>query len=121
MPIEDYDISSPLRSGDFTVTQGSTISGYFVSQVDGTVSDLSGYSARGFIKLKLSDTGSLLDLQVAVDSGDTSVGKVDMLIDYSESASLPVGVFPYDIEVFDNSFVHRVSSGKVTVVPEVTT
>jgi len=120
MPIEDYDISSPLRSGDFAVIQGSTTSGYFISSVDGNVLNLSGYSARGKIKFKFSDTGSLLDLQVAVDSGDSSLGKVDLLIDHEESAILPIGIFPYDIEVYNNSFVHRISSGKVTVVPEVT-
>lgn len=117
-----HTINQPEISGDLTVIQGSTFTGYFTTYNNGNTLNLSGYTARGKVKYKYSDTGSLLDLHVHVDSGNLNQGKVDMAIEAADSANLPIGRLLYDVEVYntENSYVKRVSSGHINVVPEVT-
>lgn len=117
-----HNVYQPEVSGDLTIIQGTTFSGYFTTYNNGNTLNLENFSSRGKIKYKYSDTGSLLNLDVLVDSGNLNQGKVDIIITASDTASLPIGRFPYDIEVYevDNSYVKRVSSGHINVVPEVT-
>lgn len=115
-----HGLPHPLYSGDFTVIQGETTSGYFTAYSNGSTLNLEGYTSRGSVKYKYGDTGVLLELETTVDSGHLNQGHIDIVISAEDTANLPVGKFPYDIEVYSNSAVKRVSSGKITVVPEVT-
>jgi hypothetical protein len=111
----------PLYSGDFTVVQGATVSGYVIAYNNGNTLNLTDYTARGYVKYKYGNTGVLQTLNVAVDSGNPNQGHIDVIISAEDTANLPVGKFPYDIEVYKNSYVRRVTGGKITVTPEVTT
>lgn len=111
----------PEYSGDFTVIQGQTVSGYVIAYNNGNTLNLTDYSSRGSVKYKYGDTGVLLNLTTEIDGNNLNRGHIDVIISAEDTANLPVGKFPYDIEVYKNSYVRRVTAGKISVVPEVTT
>lgn len=115
-----HGVVHPEYSGDFTVVKGTTISGYVIAYNNGSTLNLQDYTSRGSVKYKYGDTGVLLNLTTIVDSGNLNQGHIDVIISAEDTANLPVGKFPYDIEVYKNSYVRRVTSGKIIVVPEVT-
>lgn len=117
-----YGEVHPQYSGDFSIIQGTTVSGYAIAYDDnGSILDLTDYTARGYVKYKYGNTGVLQTLTTTVDSGNLTQGHIDIVISAEDTANLPVGKFPYDIEIYKNSYVRRVTGGKITVVPEVTT
>lgn len=87
---------------------------------DGTYKDLSGYSGRGYIKSKYSDTGVLLNLYPTIGSPTTS-GIVDVVISGSQSTGLAVGRAVYDVEVYTTGdYSLQILKGYVNIYPEVT-
>ena len=111
-----------LNSYNFNIIQGSTAIIQINAKDDNdALINLSGYSARGKIKEKYSNTGILLNLNPTVNSSFIS-GIVNISISGSLTAPLPIGEFPYDVEVFniDESSVYKVAQGFVGIYPEVT-
>ena len=93
--------------------------------------NLSGYDVRGVVKYSYGYTGMsgiLLDLMPVVNSGVNgsyyASGLIDINIPSYTMASMPVGIFVYDIERFPaqiptgNSI--KLLRGKFIVSPEVT-
>jgi hypothetical protein len=89
----------------------------------GTRINLSGYTARGVIKYRYGNTGYLLDLDPDVVSGTNgnalASGFIDINLIPSQTSSLPVGQFVYDVEISGGTTVFRVVQGKAVVNPEV--
>ena len=110
---------------DFNITQGDQFTARLtVTDSDGTM-NLSGYTARGHLKNKYSDTGKLLDFAPVVVSGDSSCslcasGYVDINLLGSQTKDLPVTQGVFDIEIYKGDYVTKVAVGNVNVSPEVT-
>jgi hypothetical protein len=111
---------------DFNITQGSQFDVRLtVNDENGTALNLNGYSARGYLKHRYSDTGNLLDLSPTIVSGDAGVSYVSGLIDVSllasQTSSLPVVQGVYDIEIYTaGTYADKVIKGMANVHPEVT-
>ena len=87
---------------------------------NGTPINLTGYSARGYVKYQYSDTGRILNLNPLIHQSFTS-GIVNISGNSSEIALMPVGEFVYDLEVYDSgNYVTKFLNGKFIVDPEVT-
>lgn len=101
------------------VDQGSIFSSEFVvKQDDGSVADLSGYSARGKIKKSYS-SASGVDMNAVVNSPIN--GKISVLLTAETTSGMKPGCYVYDV-VVDNSngTVIRVVEGILVVTPGVT-
>jgi hypothetical protein len=103
---------------DFNITQGSTASfNITLNDADETPMDFTGYSIRGSIKLRYSDTSPLVNFSPSVSG---NVITIDLTS--AQTMFLPVGVAVYDIERYTNSYDSEVLlAGKVYMFPEVTT
>lgn len=87
---------------DFNVVKGTSFLIYLnVQNSDSSYINLSGYSARGYVKNQYSDTGYLLNLNpVPIEplvSGTIMISGSDILITGS-----PIGMFKYDIEIYNS-------------------
>jgi len=117
---------------NFDASQGSELSVRLnVKDVNGNAIDLSGYGARGVVKYRYSNTGSLINLSPTIVSGTDGDGWVSGLIDIylsgTQTAPLPIGQFVYDIERYPtgvgvdaNGAVVKLMKGDFNVYPEVT-
>lgn len=57
---------------------------------------LSGWNIRGYIKSKYSESGVLLNLNPTIYSAISGIVQIN--VSGSQTSSLPVGEFPYDLE-----------------------
>lgn len=113
---------------NFNVTQGSTfIASLVATDANGTATDLDTYSVRGSIKLKYSDSASLVDLTLARVADDPNAnpltyadGKINVSLTDAQTTLLPVTQGVYDIEIYKTDDVRSVFKGKVNIFPEVT-
>jgi len=103
---------------NLNVTQGSTASfNINLSNADGTPMDFTGFTVRGSIKLRYSDTSPLISFSPTVDGN-----KVTITLTSAQTATLPVGIGVYDIEKYSTAYdAEALLSGKVLISPEVTT
>jgi hypothetical protein len=117
---------------DFSATQGSQLSVRLnVKDASGIALNLSGYTARGIVKYRYSSASELVDLNPTIVSGETGSAYVSGLIDVylsgSQTASLPIGDFVYDIEKYPSGAsdvegaVDKILAGGFLVYPQVTT
>lgn len=82
--------------------------------------NLNGYTARGYVRASYSSTGILLDLQPQIHPSYIS-GLITLSGTQTGMANMPVGVFPYDIELSGaNDYVFKPIRGYVSVEPETT-
>ncbi len=113
-----------VQQYNFSVHQGSDANvRVTVTESDGSATDLTGYSVRGVVKHRYSDTTTLLDLSPTIASPATS-GYIDVALTATSTKALPVGQFVYDIEKYpDNNAeaVTKVLKGFFNVYPEATT
>jgi hypothetical protein len=87
---------------------------------DGSFINLSGYGARGHVRYQYSSTGILLDLQPSVHNSYIS-GLVSINIPSTGTVNLPIGVFPYDLEITGaNNYCLKYLRGYANVLPEAT-
>jgi hypothetical protein len=107
---------------NITAIQGNTLLlNLTANDSAGSPINLSGYSARGYVKYKYSDTGILLNLNPAIDPAYVN-GVVSISGNASDLSAMPVGVFVYDLEVFNSGdYVTKFLRGYFNVSPEVTT
>lgn len=106
---------------NISATQGSTLL-LTVTANDSSNAyiNLSGYSARGYVKYSYGNTGILLNLNPAIHNSYVS-GIVTISGSANDMANLPVGKFPYDLEIESSAgYVTKFLNGYLTVEPEVT-
>ena len=117
---------------NFSATQGSQLSVRLnVKDASGNALDLSGYNARGVVKYRYSSDNTLVDLDPTIVSGETgsayASGLIDVYLSGSQTSSLPVGDFVYDIEKYPSGVsniegaVDKILAGSFLVYPQVTT
>jgi len=63
---------------------------------NGTAINLSGQNVRGQVRYTYGSTGVLLDLHPTIYSAVSGIVQIN--ISGSQTANLPVGTFPYDLE-----------------------
>tara|TARA_Y100000310_G_C20665871_1_gene807446 strand:- start:2203 stop:2571 length:369 start_codon:yes stop_codon:yes gene_type:complete len=117
---------------NFSATQGSQLSVRLnVKDASGDALNLSGYDTRGVVKYRYSSNNTLVDLDPTIFSGESGIAYVSGLIDVylsgSQTSSLPVGDFVYDIEKYPSGAsniegaVDKILAGSFLVYPQVTT
>ena len=103
---------------DLNIIKGSTASfNITLNNADGTPMDLSGLSVRGSIKLRYTDSQSLVDFTPTIN-----VNVVTLSLTSAQTMPLPVGMGVYDLEKYSTLYdAESVLSGKIYIHPEVTT
>lgn len=106
---------------NFEVIKGSSFSTKLnLKNSDGSYINLSGYSARGYVKYRYSDSGYFLDLQPYIDPSYIS-GLIVVSGSGNATALLPVSSFVYDIEIFTSgNYVLKPIRGIFSILPEST-
>lgn len=101
--------------------QGATFHFNFTVKTDGTVWNLSSYSARMQVRNSTASTTKLLDLSSPTDITLTSLGHVSVTVNATTMAALPFGRWVYDLELESaGGEVTRLLEGRFIVTPEVT-
>jgi len=91
-----------------------------IKDSNGNYLNLAGYSARGYVRANYSTTGILLDLNPEIHQSFVS-GLITLSGNADDMAKMPVGVFPYDIEVSGaNNYIFKPIRGYFSVEPEAT-
>ena len=118
-----------LVNYNLDIVQGSTFSAQlFAKDSGGTAIDLNGYSVRGVIKYNYGTGVALVDLNPSVNTTSpytSASGVIDVSITAPNTASLPVTIGVYDIEMYQGSpgaetEVKKLLDGRVKLYPEVT-
>jgi hypothetical protein len=113
-----------VETGSYNISarQGSTFNLSFTIDTDGTVWNLTGYTAA--MQVRKATTSSTAILSLTSGSGITlggSAGTVAVTASASTMASLPAGTWVYDLELTSgNGTVYAILSGKFIIQPEVT-
>ena len=99
--------------------QGTTFITYLaLTNTDGTVLDLTGYTARGQIR-KWYTSNSYTTFTITITQ--PTDGYINLALTANTTANMEPGRYVYDIEaVSDANVITRVIEGIVTVTPEVT-
>jgi len=115
---------------DLNLIQGSTFAALLTAtNENGTAIDLGTYNIRGSVKLKYSDSTSLVELTLARVEDDPNAtpltytgGKINVSLTAAQTALLPITQAVYDIEMWNGAgYVAKLLDGRVNVHPEVTT
>jgi hypothetical protein len=107
------------NSYDLDIYCGSTFSTRLTARDSSqNAINLSGYSVRAYIKGKFSDTGILLNLNPIIYSQTSGI--VDIIISGSQTAGLPIGQYPYDLEAYQGDYVVKFLRGYANFYPEST-
>lgn len=103
-------------------TQGSTLLlNLNVNDSLGNPINLTNYVVKGYVKYNYSSTGILLNLNPFINPATASSGVIQISGKAEDLANVPVGKFPYDIEVSGiNDFVFKPIKGTININPEVT-
>lgn len=115
-----------LVNYNLDIIQGSTFSAQlFAKDANGTAINLTNYSVRGVIKYNYGTGVSLVSLSPAVNTTSpytAASGVIDVSITAANTATLPVTVGVYDIEMYNSAEteVTKLLDGRVKVYPEVT-
>jgi len=109
-----------LVNYNLDIVRGSSfIADLTAKNEDSTAVNLLGYNLRGVIKSKYSDSTYLLSLSPVIT--DSANGKIRISISAADTATLPVTVGVYDIEMYNNTgYVAKLLDGRVNIHPEVT-
>jgi|TARA_S200002703_G_scaffold94848_2_gene81882 hypothetical protein len=107
---------------DINITKGSDFSLRLTGKNDdGSVINLSGYTGRGYVKQKYSNTGYLLNLNPTGVVGLYQDGILDIVLRPTGTSDLPVTQGLYDVELASGQSVIKVAKGFANIIPEVTT
>ena len=102
------------------VDQGSEFAVEFTLKEDGSVKDLTGYSARAQMrKIKTASTvAATFTCTIAIPTN----GVVKMVLDNATTKNLAAGRYFYDLEIHtaSDAIVTRIMQGEVEVTQEVT-
>jgi|TARA_B110000977_G_scaffold43310_1_gene58708 hypothetical protein len=102
---------------NLTIDQGTTVSIVVpVKNTDGTVKDLTGYTAYSqFRKSYYSTTYTTFTA-----THDSAGGNITLALTATQSSAVKAGRYVYDVETLTGTTVARVQEGIITVNPEVT-
>lgn len=98
----------------------------FYKEEDGTPVDLTGFTGRGKIREKATDSAAIIDLTVAIV--DAAGGEVLVSLTAVQTATITTTgdgylekeLYYYDVELVNGSSVTRLLNGKCFVSPEIT-
>ena len=110
-----------METYNISAVQGATLLlNIYSKNSDGTYINLSGYSAKGYVREKYSSTGILLDLQPQVHTSYIS-GLITLSGMAGNMADMKIGEFVYDIDCSGtNGYVFKPLRGLFSVSPEAT-
>jgi hypothetical protein len=105
---------------DFFIYQNQALTKRFlIKEIDGSPSNLTGYSLTGKVKKNFSDNNFLLDLSPNIFNA--TQGIIQFSLDSQETKNLPIGEFLYDIHRFSDSLNKEILvAGKIKILPSVT-
>jgi hypothetical protein len=105
---------------NLVIDQGSDFAVQLALAEDGSVKDLTGYSARAQLRLKKTSVEKAADFTCIVTN--PSGGVVSMQLNNTITASLAAGIYYYDLELFTagDTIVTRLLEGQATITQEVT-
>ncbi len=103
---------------NITGIQGSTLLlNLTLTNSDGSYVNLSGYGVRGAAKVYYNSTGYLLNLNPTIISQVSGV--ISISGNSYDMANVPVGMYPYDIEIFNSGdYVFKGLRGLLYINPE---
>jgi hypothetical protein len=106
---------------NLVIDQGSDFAVSMVIKEDGTVKDLSGFSARAQMRSSKNTTAVAATFTCTVESPPTA-GTIVMSLNAATSSALTAGTFYYDMEVYtaSDATVTRLIQGTVEVTREIT-
>jgi hypothetical protein len=110
---------------NFICDQGATFSSvmtYYSDEAQTTPVNLTGFTARMTVRRKYEDQNSIISLttenaRIALGG---ALGTITLTISATDSASLPIGSWYYDLELVNGSAVTRLIGGSFEVIGEVT-
>lgn len=113
-----------MDSYDLDITQGTTFSlTIALTDSNGSPIDLNSYDVSGFVKYKFSDNLKLADLN-ATRIAPFESGIISISIPATGTASLPVTIARYDVEIYNTGSnpitSDKVLIGEVSIGPEAT-
>ena len=106
------------------LVQGQSYSNtFYTTGANGSYINISGFSARGGIKNKFSETGYVLNLNPSVDTSYIS-GAVNVILSGYMTSGLKVGMSVFDIESYQSGssgdgLVYKTAMGYIKVYPEI--
>ena len=105
---------------NLVIDQGSDFAINFTVKDNGSVKNLTGYSARA--QMRTSKTASSVAATFACAISTPSNGTITMSLANSVSSPLTAGTYVYDLEIFtaNNASVTRLIQGSVDLTQEVT-
>lgn len=106
---------------DLSIYQGSTFSSEkALNDASGVTLNLSGCGISGYLKMRYGDTGRLAAFSITVNQATS--GQVTLGLTSQVTASLPVALGFYDIEVYNSGTqaTYKPLGGKVSIYPEAT-
>src|SRR5260221_9507835 len=105
------------NSYDFNITKGCSFSVTLNAQnSDGSYINLSGYSARGYVKNFYNSTGVILNLNPTPVAPFES-GQILVAGTAQSTASLFEGSFLYDIEIYSSTYGLKILNGNFNIFP----
>jgi hypothetical protein len=109
-----------VETSNFSIRQGDTVNiRIYAKDSEGNYLDLTNYSVTGSVRERFSSTTALFPLSPTIHPSLVS-GIVDITISSSDTESIPVNRYVYDIEVYDFSSTYKVANGYLSIQPEVT-
>ena len=115
-----------LVNYNLDIIQGSTFSAQlFAKDAAGAAINLTSYNVRGVMKYNYGTGAALVNLSPSVNTPSpytAASGVIDVTVSAANTASLPVTVGVYDIEMYnaDETEVKKLLDGRVKIYPEVT-
>jgi len=105
---------------NLNITRGSNFSIRLVAKDENSLPiNLSGYSARSYVKHHYSSTGVLLDLNPTPVEPLAS-GYIDITLSGAQTTGVPIVQGVYDLEIFSGTYVDKLIKGYANIFPEVT-
>lgn len=111
-------------SYNISVNQGDAYSSIIIASGDSSALNLEGCSAEGKISVKAGSSSRLYNITGAVPdntSGNAALGYLSISIPAEATSLMPVGIFPYDIDVSNGSTTVTAIKGKFIVNPGLVT
>lgn len=105
---------------NLSVDQGATFTAEVaVSDNDGAILDLTGYTAEGQIR-KTYTSSTSIDFTAAIEAPTT--GNVNISLSAAQTGAMKPGRYVYDVEITNDggTTVTRILEGQVEVTPSVT-
>lgn len=108
---------------DFTIEQGATFNLLLTWKINGTLVNITNWTARLQARIDVEETTSILSLTTA--NGGITLGGAAGTISLDQTATqttlLPAGTYVYDLELISGiGAVTRLVQGELNISPEVT-